>query len=220
MALELISFKLCPFVQRAVIALKEKKSSFEITYIDINDPPDWFKEISPLGKVPLLKVDDTVLFESAVISEYIDETSPGSLHPDDPLQRARHRGWIEFASACLETLYTINTSGDQTAFDGAVETMKGRLQRIENALVEGPFFSGRHFSLVDAAFAPLLMRLDLLQRLTALDLVSATPKVAQWTELLLQRQSVEQSVVEEFPQIYRGMLQMKGGVAGSMLKGE
>ena len=70
---ELISFKLCPFVQRSVIVLLEKEAPFDITYIDLSNPPDWFKAISPMGKVPVLKVDDTVLFESAVIMEYLDE---------------------------------------------------------------------------------------------------------------------------------------------------
>src|SRR5512143_528618 len=50
----LVSFKLCPFVQRSVIMLKEKHVDFDITYIDLDNPPDWFKAISPFGKVPLL----------------------------------------------------------------------------------------------------------------------------------------------------------------------
>jgi len=65
--LELVSFKTCPFVQRAAIVLLEKAVPFEITYIDQTKKPDWFVKISPLGKVPLLKVNDTVLFESAVM---------------------------------------------------------------------------------------------------------------------------------------------------------
>ncbi len=217
MSLELISFKLCPFVQRAVIALKEKQIPFNITYIDIMDPPDWFKEISPLGKVPLLKVNDEVLFESAVISEYIDETSEGSLHPTDALERAQHRGWIEFASSCLETLFTINTTDNQESYDEAVENLKGRLSKIEEVLGAGPFFAGEQFSLVDAAFAPLLMRLGLLKEQIDLDLTGGLSKVSAWSEQLLAQESIQQSVVEEFPAIFRGMLKGKAGVAGSKL---
>ncbi|MBT7766569.1 MAG: glutathione S-transferase family protein, partial [Bdellovibrionales bacterium] len=54
--MELISFKLCPFVQRAVIVLKEHQLDYDINYINLADPPSWFREISPTGKVPLLKV--------------------------------------------------------------------------------------------------------------------------------------------------------------------
>ncbi len=215
MNLELVSFKLCPYVQRAVIALKEKEVPFDITYIDLMDPPEWFKEISPLGKVPLLKVGDEVLFESAVISEYIDETSEGSLHPEDALQRAKHRAWVEFASSCLEVLYTLNTTQDQEAFDEAVETMKSRLGKVEAVLGDGPLFDGTDFSLVDAAFSPLFMRLGLLNQLANVQVMEDLPKVSAWSDALLARDTVKASVVEEFPMMYRGMLKMKEGVAGS-----
>ncbi len=55
-ALKLISHKLCPYVQRAVIALKEKGVPFERIDIDLANKPDWFLKISPLGKVPVLLV--------------------------------------------------------------------------------------------------------------------------------------------------------------------
>lgn len=106
-ALELVSHHLCPYVQRAAIALTEKGIPFTRTYIDLNRKPDWFTAISPLGKVPLLRVrendGEVVLFESAVILEYLEETLPRSLHPADPLERARHRAWIEFGSSIAPT---------------------------------------------------------------------------------------------------------------------
>jgi glutathione S-transferase len=98
---ELVSFDLCPFVQRSVIVLREKGIDFDITYIDLADPPGWFRDISPLGKVPLLRVGEEVLFESAVIMEYLDEITPPPLQPADPLLRAKNRAWSEFASGLL-----------------------------------------------------------------------------------------------------------------------
>src|SRR2546428_11462181 len=91
--LTLISHKLCPYVQRAVIALTEKGVPFERIDIDLANKPDWFLKISPLGKTPVLVVDGTAIFESAVILEYLEETRPHPLHPVDALQRAEHRGW-------------------------------------------------------------------------------------------------------------------------------
>jgi len=79
MSIELISFKTCPFVQRAAITLGYKKVEHEVTYIDLADPPDWFLDISPLAKVPILKVDGEILFESAVINEYLDDITGGDL---------------------------------------------------------------------------------------------------------------------------------------------
>ena len=68
--LTLVSHHLCPYVQRAVIALTEKQVPFERIDVDLAAKPAWFTAISPLGKVPLLRVGDaTVIFESAVILE-------------------------------------------------------------------------------------------------------------------------------------------------------
>src|ERR1700733_4180978 len=99
--LKLISHKLCPYVQRAVIALAEKGVGFERIDIDLASKPDWFLAISPLGKTPVLLVGDKALFESAVILEYLEQTQPRPLHPADALMRAEHRAWIEFGSTVL-----------------------------------------------------------------------------------------------------------------------
>src|SRR6185437_9769559 len=94
--LKLISHKLCPYVQRAVIALTEKGVAFERIDIDLANKPEWFLKISPLGKVPVLVVTTeksaVAIFESNVICEYIEETQGGpNLHPKEPLTRAEHR---------------------------------------------------------------------------------------------------------------------------------
>src|SRR3954453_12921316 len=139
--LKLVSHKLCPYVQRAAIALIEKGVPFERIDIDLAAKPDWFKAISPLGKVPLLRVTtghgETVLFESNVICEYIEETQPGAkLHPDDPLQRAQHRAWMEFGSAILSDLWGLETTGDASVFDAKRADLAAKFSRVEAALGE------------------------------------------------------------------------------------
>jgi glutathione S-transferase len=121
--LTLVSHLLCPYVQRAASALREKGVPFERVVIDLVDKPDWFVKISPLGKVPLLRVPrpeggESILFESNVICEYIEETQPGPrLHPEDALQRAEHRAWMEFGSAILSDLWGYETTRDAEVFD-------------------------------------------------------------------------------------------------------
>ena len=86
----LVSFKTCPWVQRAAIVLREKGIEFEFRHIDRDNRPDWFLAISPHKKVPVLRIDDKVsLFESNAINEYLDETIEPRLHPDDPVLRDR-----------------------------------------------------------------------------------------------------------------------------------
>ena len=71
----LVSFKTCPWVQRAAIVLREKNVSFEFRHIEHDNRPDWFLAISPHKKVPVLRIDETAsLFESNAIAEYLDET--------------------------------------------------------------------------------------------------------------------------------------------------
>ena len=166
--LTLISFATCPFVQRAVIALKEKGVAHDVIYVDLGNKPDWFLEISPLGKVPVLKVErdgepPAYIFESAVILEYLEETTPGpKLHPADPLERARHRAFIEFGSQVLADLWKLTSAKSDLELKSARLVLGAKLQRLENT-IKGPFFAGETFSYVDAAFGPAFRQLDVLE---------------------------------------------------------
>lgn len=199
---ELISFKLCPFVQRSVIVLLEKGIDFDITYIDLQDPPDWFKAISPFGKVPVLRCGDTVLFESAVINEYIDETRPPSLHPTDPMLRAQNRAWIEFGGGLNLDIHAVIVAKTAEDFAASCDKVKKELARVEALLGAGPYLNGEAFSLADAAYAPTLMRLKLIHQHFGLDLLAGLPKLRAWTETLCARDSVPRSVVPEFPELF------------------
>ena len=209
--LKLVSHKLCPYVQRAAIALIEKDVPFERIDIDLAAKPDWFKVISPLGKVPLLRVtvgrSETVLFESNVICEFIEETQPGAkLHPQDPLQRAQHRAWMEFGSAILGDLWGLETTRDASVFDAKRADIAAKFSRVEAALGEGPFFAGERFSLVDAVFAPIYRYFDLFDRLTDLRVFADTPKVRAWRQQLAQRPSVQAAVGADYPDLLRAFL--------------
>src|SRR5260370_36217821 len=114
--LKLISHRLCPYVQRAVIALTEKGVSFERIDIDLANKPDWFLAISPLGKTPVLQVGVTAIFESAVILEYLEETQPKPLHPADPLRGGEHRDWMECGWAWVHELAGFLSGPGEGAF--------------------------------------------------------------------------------------------------------
>ncbi|MCB1306688.1 MAG: glutathione S-transferase family protein [Leptospiraceae bacterium] len=197
----LISFKLCPFVQRSVITLLEKNVGYEITYIDLANKPDWFLEISPLGKVPVLKVNGNVLFESAVINEYLDEVHPPSFHPADPLRKAQNRAWIEYGSGLLMDQYRTFAAESEGDFQTALEKLKVGVQRLEEQ-VRGPLFNGDTFSLVDAALAPFFMRMDIIDAAHPLNLYEQLPRVKTWKDSLMARTSVQNSVVPELTELY------------------
>ncbi len=209
--LELVSFKICPFVQRSIIALNQKGVDFTLTHINPQETPDWFKAISPLGKVPVLVVDGTPVFESAVILEYLDEVYPPSLHPADPLEKARHRAWIEFCSELLGRQHRMLTAKDEAGFNEAREALQQGLQRLDTVLAtETPYFTGEPFHLVDSVYAPLFMRLALLKQSYALELVLST-RMQAWSDALLALDAVKTSVVEEFPMVFANFLKAQDG---------
>ena len=219
MTLKLVSFDLCPYVQRASIALSEKNVPFERINIDLANKPDWFRKISPLGKVPLLMVGDEVLFESAVIVEYLDETVEPKLHPADPLIKARHRAWMEFGSSILGHIWTIETTGDEAAFEQAVTQVGEKFARLEGVLGEGPFFAGEAFSMVDAVFAPVFRYFDGFDRRIDLGVFGGKQKLVAWRKALAARKSVKEAVVPDYAERLLAFVAQQGGVLAARIEG-
>ena len=212
MQFTLISHALCPYVQRAAIALNEKNISFERIDIDLRHKPAWFLALSPLGKTPVLKVGDQPIFESAVICEYLEDTTGPALHPQDPLARARHRGWIEFSSATLNTIWSFYTAKEEAAYGEAANALIQRFVQLEGVLQDGPYFNGRHFSLVDAAFAPVFRYFDVFDAASGITFFGNTPKVRAWRLALSKRPSVRNAVSADYPTLLRQFVMNQHGV--------
>lgn len=213
---ELVSFKICPFVQRSLITLLYKGIDFDITYIDLANKPDWFLKISPLGKVPLLKVGEEVLFESAVINEYLDEISPPSLHPVDPLLKAKNRAWIEFASALIMSQVQMNTAQDGESYEKCRQALVSNLKLLNEALGKGPYFNGESFSLVDTTYAPFFMRLFISEKKYDTGILNDCPRALAYGEALLSLSAVKKSVVPEFETLFSSFMKNKGGYVVSL----
>lgn len=192
--LTLVSHKLCPYVQRAIIALTEKSVPFERVYVDLSRKPDWFLLLSPLGKTPVLKVGERGVFESAVILEFLEDTQSHPLHPADALERAEHRGWIEFSSSVLADIAGLYSAPDQKVFEAKRAALEGKFKRLEQELRSGPYFSGDRFSLVDAAFGPVFRYFDVFDRISDFRILSGKPRLAAWRLQLCERQSIREAV--------------------------
>jgi glutathione S-transferase len=211
MALTLISHELCPYVQRAAIVLAEKGALFTRRYVDLAAKPDWFLAISPLGKTPVLLVDNEPLFESAVICEYLDETVAPALHPCDALERARHRGWMEFGSAVLNTIAAFYNAPDAAALQARREELQAKFIQLEQVLPDGSrYFGGDRFGIVDAVFGPVFRYFDVFEALGEESFFAATPKVRAWRRALARRESVQDAVSPQYPQLLRDFLLRRG----------
>lgn len=214
----LISHKLCPYVQRAAITLAEKGIAFERIDIDLANKPEWFLQVSPLGKTPVLLVDGQAIFESAVICEYLDETMPHRMHPEAALERAQHRAWIEFASATLNSIGGFYNAADEQILHDKTAELKTKFVQLEKQLGGEPYFSGENFSLVDAAFAPVFRYFDVFDQIADFGFFTGLNKVKAWRQNLQARISVQAAVRDEYPSLLRTFLLERNSVLSALMQ--
>ena len=203
--------------------MRAKGVEFDVTYINLREKPDWFLEISPHGKVPVLKVGDTPLFESNAIAEFIEETVEPPLHPNDAVKRARNRAWTDFVptfSSGLSACYYAKTPSEQ---EEGYDKARAVLQKLENAIAaergnDGPFFNGPDISLVDAAYAPFFQRFAAVEERLGSGLLNEFPKVKAWSDSLLSTETVTGSVHESFPQEFAANLKRRETVVAPLLE--
>ena len=199
MDLELIGFDLCPFVHRARITVLHKSIACKVTHIDRTKPPEWFRTLAPSGKVPLLRVNDnTVLFESAVINEYLDGISGGGLMPTEQVRRALSRSWTEYSSGLWSDLRGLMNAKNEQHFDAAVTAMRAKCAWLERAVGDGPYFNGTALSLVDFAYASLFVRLHYLGADPLLHQHEPFPKIKKWSAALREIPAVSASLGDDF----------------------
>lgn len=195
----LVTHMLCPYVQRSIIILEEKNIPYIRTDIDLANKPSWFEKKSPLGKVPILLIEDKhTLFESAVICEYLDEATPGTLHPVDILEKAYHRAWIEFGSEILNNIASLYNAKERSQFHAIENEIGIKFRMLERELNCSPFFSGEKFHLIDCVYAPIFRYFDIFDSFVKLNTFDDLPKCQLWRSALNQRSSIRKAVIEDY----------------------
>ena len=169
--IKLYDFKSSPNCQRVKVVLAEKNLPYEIVPVDLTKKeqknPDYLK-MNPYGKVPVLTDDATVLYESLIINEYLEEKYPSpALMPKDPAKKARGRILVDYGMAHFDSAYQklrmelMKEAKEQSQpiIDGAKGDLKKLLQRFEDELGDQQYLLG-DFSLVDADLIPRFTRLE------------------------------------------------------------
>jgi glutathione S-transferase len=203
--------------------MRAKKVEFEVTYVNLRDKPDWFLEISPHGKVPVLKVDDEILFESNAIAEFLDETVEPRLHPADPIKRARNRAWTDFVPDFSAALNKIGYAKSKEDMEEGLANAPKAMSRLERALAEergndGPYFNGDKLCLVDAAYAPFLQRFAIIEGVLNTGLLKDFPLVQAWSDALTSTETVTGAVPDNFPEEFRGNHQRRETYVWSVME--
>lgn len=196
--IKLYDFKSSPNCQRVKIVLAEKNLPYEIVPIDLRaqqqKTPDYLK-LNPYGKVPVLTDDDTVLYESCIINEYLEEKYPNPpLLPKEPGKKAKARILVDYGMAHFDAPYQklrMELAKDpkeqnQQVIDSAKNDLKRLLQRFESEIGDQPYLTG-DFSLVDADLLPRFTRLEGFGVLPDPSL----PRFAKYMERMKARPSVK-----------------------------
>lgn len=215
---KLIAHSLCPYVQRSVITLLEKSVPYERVDIDLANKPEWFTQLSPMGKVPLLVINEQdVLVESAVICEYIDAVTDGALLATEPLLRAKQQSWIEFGSNILQLIAKWYHAKSHAEFLDVFSSLHTAMEYLE-AHIKLPYFDGDDFTLVDAVFGPIFRYFVVFESHGVITPLANNIRVRKWTEQLMQRTSVQQAVSPDYADLLIAFIELRDGWLGRELQ--
>lgn len=195
--IELFTAQFCPFAMRVRLALSEKGVQANEIEIDLRNKPAWFLEISPQGKVPLLRHAGKLIWESSVICEYLDEVFPmRRLLPENPYERAEARMWIKFADARLyaKTAALLHSRDQALHVDILAELAEAVLDLERQGLVsphrQGSFLLGAELSLADLALYPWFEQACVLERYFGFRMPTGCRQLDAWREAVAARTSV------------------------------
>ena len=196
----------CPYAHRTRLTLLEKNVDFTLTEIDLENKPDWFTEISPLSKVPVIQHGKNGVWESTIINEYLDEVfSNAPLMPIDPGERANARIWIDFGNVkFVPTFYKLLLNQEQEKQKEWAQQLHRHLLFMEQEGIgissNGRYWLGESLSLIDLSFYPWFERWCVLEHYRAFTLPSTCTRLKQWYSAMLTRKSVQS--IKNLPDFY------------------
>jgi len=203
--IKIVSYKICPFVQRVTAALEAQKIPFEIEYISLKDKPLWFLDISPNGQVPIMVTEArTTLFESDAIIEYIEDEYGALEKGVINEQRALDRAWSYLGSKNYLVQCGTMSSKDDVTFKERSEKLITAFTKMEKQLSSNStFYKSNTLSNVDIAWLPLLHRADIVKKYTDYDFLCGLPKTQAWQKAVLATGIAEKTVSEDFEPLFK-----------------
>ena len=199
--MKLLASHTSPYARKVRIAIAEKKIECELVEESPWVPGTSVPNYNPLGKVPVLVLDDgTALYDSRVIVEYLDTVSPVSrLIPEPSRQRIAVKRWEALADGICDAAVAIVLETKRPAKEQSAESLARQRQKIDrgltdlaNELGDRPWCSGDAYTLADIATGCALAYLDL--RHPAIDWRSQYPSLLKLAEKLAKRQSFQDTV--------------------------
>jgi len=219
----------CPYAQRTHIALNELGLPFDVTEVTGMPKPDWYLKINPRGKVPAIRVptaDYAVIYESAICDEFLCDYATSlqqqqTLLPANPFVRAKIRLLNDHCDNIFaKTQFTYLMNKDDAKDEELRVEMEEALQIYEDSLKDskGPFLIGEDFTLADLHVFPFIQRLTItLKHWKDYDIpVEKFPKLVEWVQSCLERESVKESSMtrEKTIEVYQRFVQREYSFGG------
>lgn len=193
--LQLYSSDVCPFAYRVRLCLHEKAIDHELIQIDLGNIPDWYYEVSPTGRAPLLKLGDDVVWESLVMDEFLEDAYPDNpLLPQDPVARAHARILIEYCNSTFQPSFCgLVFELDESKHDEIRAAISESLKYIDERLAEcpGPYWLGKQISLIDVTFYPFFEHAPVLAEYRDYEMPTEHEHLNRWLSAMRTRQSVQ-----------------------------
>ena len=197
--LKVISFKICPFVQRITGILEAKNIPYEIEFISLSEKPQWFLDISPNAQVPLLVTEaGTALFESDAIAEYLEEAYPAMEEKLTPEQKALNRAWSYLGSKQYLIQCSAQSSKDAETLQERSKKLSTAFAKVEKVLGEHRYFNSDSLGMVDMAWLPVLHRAHIIRERTGYDFLAGSPNVQRWQGALMETGLPQKTVSDDF----------------------
>ena len=192
------SYRRCPFAMRVRIALHEKKIPFETQEEDLKNFSTELRALHPEAKVPVLVHGGRVIYESAIINEYVDEleSQEAKLMPSDAAEKAEVRLWTYWCNTVFKPdldRFKYGTSRfSEKDCEGAEERLQGHLKKLEKALQSASWLVGNRYSLAEVNLFPFVRQLFRIQPTPSF--ISQFPRLVLWSEGISTRESVHQAL--------------------------
>jgi glutathione S-transferase len=199
--MKLVTSLTSPYGRKVRVVLLEKKIPFQLQVENPWLPDSPLPKINPLGKVPVLVLEDGVsVFDSRVIVEYLDHLTPiAHLIPDDAKSRMVVRGVEALADGVTDAAVAVFLERKRAPAQQSPDwmtlqekTLFRGLEALSEALGDNPWFIGKSMSLADVACGCTLGYLDL--RFAEIDWRTAHPNLARLFDKLMTRASFKETV--------------------------
>ncbi|WP_296284702.1 glutathione S-transferase N-terminal domain-containing protein [uncultured Acinetobacter sp.] len=144
------------------LLLAEKQIKYHLIIVEEDDED--LASLNPYNQLPMLIENDLKLFNTIIISEYIDDRyRQNKLYADAPAPRAEQRqyiwrleqDWLKLADLMLRHPDTL----DVAASKKAQKQLRDTLISLTPLFQHYPYFMSENFTILDCMLAPIFIRL-------------------------------------------------------------